>query len=92
MMGTKTAVSHSRPHIQLRLDSNSASRRYLPFIWLALLLLAAILLPDRIWNTLLVGFGGLFLIAYLWVRLLANGLLLQDAGVAGTCGTGRDPG
>lgn len=70
MMDTKTAVS--RPHIQLHLG-----RSRLPLIWLALLLLAAILLPDRIWNTLLVGFGGLFIIAYLWVRLLAKGLYAE---------------
>jgi uncharacterized protein (DUF58 family) len=69
MMDTKTAVS--RPHIQLHLGGR------LPFIWLALLLLAAILLPDRIWNTLLVGFGGLFIIAYLWVWLLAKGLYAE---------------
>lgn len=70
MMDTKTAVT--QPRIQLRLGKNR-----LPFIWLALLLLAAILLPDRIWNTLLVGFGGLFFIAYLWVKLLAGGLYAE---------------
>jgi uncharacterized protein (DUF58 family) len=67
MLNPKTAVSS--PHIQLHLD-----KKRLPFLWFVLLLLAAILLPDRVWNTLLVGFGGLFLIAYLWARLLAQGL------------------
>ncbi len=52
--------------IQLRLR--------LPLIWLAVLLLGAFLLPDRIWNTLLVGFGGLFIVAYIWVWLLSRGL------------------
>ena len=67
MLESKTAVSN--PHIQLHLGGSR-----LPLLWFILLLLAAILLPDRIWNTLLVGFGGLLIIAYLWVRLLANGL------------------
>jgi uncharacterized protein (DUF58 family) len=53
-------------HIELRLR--------LPLIWLILLLAAAILLPDRVWNTLLVGIGGLFVIAYFWARSLAAGL------------------
>jgi uncharacterized protein (DUF58 family) len=64
---TKTAVS--QPRIQLHLGGSR-----LPLIWLLLLALAAILLPNRIWNTLLIGFGGLFIIAYLWVKLLANDL------------------
>ena len=49
-------------------------RLRLPLVWLALLFIAAILLPDRTWNTLLVGIGGLFGVAYIWVRLLARGL------------------
>jgi uncharacterized protein (DUF58 family) len=53
-------------HIELRLR--------LPVVWLLLLLLAALLLPDRIWNTLLVGLGGLFVVAYAWARSLASGL------------------
>ena len=67
MLDTKTAVS--QPHIQLHMGGSR-----LPLLWFVLLLIAAILLPDRIWNTLLVGFGGLLTIAYLWVKLLANGL------------------
>ena len=67
MTDRQTAVSPQK--IELRLNSNR-----LPLIWLGLLLIAAILLPDRTWNTLLVGFGGLFAIAYIWVRLLARGL------------------
>jgi uncharacterized protein (DUF58 family) len=59
----------TQPKIQVRMGSS-----YLPFILLGFLLLAAILLPDRVWNTLLVGFGGLFVIAYLWTRMLAEGL------------------
>ncbi|MEW5989006.1 MAG: DUF58 domain-containing protein [Chloroflexota bacterium] len=49
-------------------------RRPLPAVWLLLLLVAAVLLPDRIWNTLLIGLGGLFLVAYLWARQMARGL------------------
>lgn len=53
-------------HIELRLR--------LPVVWLLLLLLAAVLLPDKTWNTLLVGLGGLFVVAYAWARSLAGGL------------------
>jgi hypothetical protein len=52
-------------------------RLRLPLIWLVVLLLTAIFLPNRIWNTLLIGLGGLFLAAYLWVRALAQGLYAQ---------------
>jgi uncharacterized protein (DUF58 family) len=52
-------------------------RLRLPLILLAVLLLTAIFLPNRIWNTLLIGLGGLFLAAYLWVRALAQGLYAQ---------------
>ncbi|MDX1414247.1 MAG: DUF58 domain-containing protein [Candidatus Promineifilaceae bacterium] len=46
----------------------------LPLVWLGVLFIGAFLLPDRIWNTLLVGFGGLFIVAYIWVWLLSRGL------------------
>jgi uncharacterized protein (DUF58 family) len=49
-------------------------RLRLPVISLLLLLIAAILLPSRVWNTLLVGLGGLLLIAYIWARQLARHL------------------
>jgi uncharacterized protein (DUF58 family) len=45
-----------------------------PLLWLLLLLLAALFLPARAWNSLLVGLGGLLLIAYGWARQLAHGL------------------
>jgi uncharacterized protein (DUF58 family) len=54
--------------IQVRL------RRRLPFVWLILLILVAVLLPHRIWNTILIGFGGLIAIAYFWARHLSQGL------------------
>ena len=38
------------------------------------LLAAAFLLPDQVWNTLLIGLGGLFLVGYVWVRQLATHL------------------
>jgi uncharacterized protein (DUF58 family) len=47
---------------------------YLPLIWLLLLALAAVFLPGRIWNTLLVGLGGLFVVAYWWARVMKSGL------------------
>jgi uncharacterized protein (DUF58 family) len=49
-------------------------RLRLPVLWLVVLLLGTFLLPDRVWTTLLIGFGGLFLVAYVWVWLLARGL------------------
>ncbi len=49
-------------------------RLRLPLIWLALLLITAFFLPSRVWNTLLVGIGGLFVIAFAWVWLLSRGL------------------
>jgi uncharacterized protein (DUF58 family) len=55
-------------------DAHIALRLRLPIIWLAILLVVAVALPDRIWNTLLVGLGGLFLVALIWARLLAGGL------------------
>lgn len=57
-----------KPAVSLRLRSR------LPLIWLASLLLAAVFLPDRIWTTFLVGFGGLFAVALLWAQQLAGGL------------------
>ncbi len=58
----------AQPQITLRAGSRA------PLIWLAVLLIAAIFLPDRAWNSLLIGFGGMFGAAYLWARLLAKGL------------------
>jgi len=56
------------PEVSLRLYSR------LPLLWLALIFLAALLLPGRIWTTLLIGLGGLFIIAYVWANQLARGL------------------
>jgi uncharacterized protein (DUF58 family) len=49
-------------------------RSRLPLLWLVLLLIATLLLPGRIWNTFLVGLGGMVLVAYFWARRLARGL------------------
>jgi uncharacterized protein (DUF58 family) len=49
-------------------------RMKLPFLWLAGLLIAALLLPDRVWTTLLTGLIGLLLVAFFWARDLARGL------------------
>jgi uncharacterized protein (DUF58 family) len=43
-------------------------------VWSLLLLAAAVLLPHRVWTTLLVGLGGLVLVAYIWARQLLRGL------------------
>ena len=45
-----------------------------PFVVFIILLIAAFVLPDQIWNTLLIGFGGMFVVAYFWVWLLAHHL------------------
>ncbi len=49
-------------------------QRRLPFVGLILLLVATLLLPGKIWITLLIGFGGMIIVAYLWARQLAKGL------------------
>ncbi|KAA3656577.1 MAG: DUF58 domain-containing protein [Chloroflexi bacterium] len=36
--------------------------------------IASILLPDRVWYTLLIGIGGLFVVSYVWIRQLAKGV------------------
>ncbi|WP_420644063.1 DUF58 domain-containing protein [Candidatus Leptofilum sp.] len=46
-------------------------RLKLPLIIFLFLLAAALLLPHKVWNTLLIGLGGLFLVGYVWVRQLA---------------------
>jgi len=46
----------------------------LPLVLLALLLTTAVYLPDRIWNTLLVGVGGLFIISFIWTVTLSKNL------------------
>lgn len=57
-----------RPGTRIRL------RLRLPLLLVAILAVLALLTPDRIWTTLLVGLSGLILIAYWWTRLLATGL------------------
>lgn len=42
-------------------------RLRLPVISFAILLAAAFLLPNPVWNTLLIGLGGLFVVGYVWV-------------------------
>lgn len=43
-----------------------------PIVLIVLLFVLAILLPHQVWNMLLFGFGSIFVIAYLWVRQLAQ--------------------
>lgn len=67
--GPSSTIGHAGQdpvRIQLRLR--------MPLIWLGILLVAAFLMPDRVWNTLLVGLGGLFVVAYYWVWRLKLGL------------------
>lgn len=46
----------------------------LPIVWLIFLAITAVLLPGRIWSILLIGFGGMVIVAFIWVRLLAHQL------------------
>lgn len=46
-------------------------RLRLPLIIFLLLLAAALLLPSRVWNTLLIGLGGLFVVGFVWTKQLA---------------------
>ena len=66
IMVSSTGTDSSTAVIQLRLK--------LPIFWLAVCFVAAFILPDRIWNTLLIGIGGLFVISYVWARYLQSGL------------------
>jgi uncharacterized protein (DUF58 family) len=52
-------------------------RLRLPALSLLLLGAAAFVLPDRVWNTLLIGLGGMFVVAYGWVWFLGKGLYAQ---------------
>jgi uncharacterized protein (DUF58 family) len=49
--------------------------RYLPVV-VGLLLLLQLFAPHKGWTILLVGFGGAWLVSYLWARSLARGLEL----------------
>jgi uncharacterized protein (DUF58 family) len=55
-------------------DAEIRLRLRLPVLWIAGLVAAALLLPDRVWTTLLIGLGGLVLVAYAWARSLSLGL------------------
>ncbi len=57
-----------RPAVRIR------PRTRLPFVWLAFLLTAVVLVPDRIWTALLVALVGLLSISYVWTRMLAAGV------------------
>ncbi len=55
-------------------DARISLRLRLPLLWLAGLLAAALVLPNRLWTTLLVGLAGLLVVAFAWARNLAIGL------------------
>ncbi|MEZ4541272.1 MAG: DUF58 domain-containing protein [Chloroflexota bacterium] len=67
-----------RARLNRRLLGNDESRLEmgfrLPLLWLAGLLVAALLLPDRIWTTFLVALLGLVAVSFFWARALARGL------------------
>ena len=46
----------------------------LPLLLLGIVGLTAVFLPDRVWNTILIGMGGLFLLAFGWTASLARNL------------------
>jgi uncharacterized protein (DUF58 family) len=56
----------SKPRIQIR--------QRLPIIGLLLFLALSLVLPSRIWMTLLIGLGGVFIISFIWARQLSKGL------------------
>jgi uncharacterized protein (DUF58 family) len=60
--------AHTIPTTQIEL------RLRLPILSFFIVLAAALLFPNRAWNTLLVGLGGMFLAAYLWAQSMARGL------------------
>ena len=49
-------------------------RMRLPLFLLGVLGITAVFLPDRVWNTLLIGIGGLFLVSFVWTYALAKNL------------------
>ena len=49
-------------------------RLRLPFLWLVGLAAGALLLPDRVWTTLLIALIGLLSVAFFWARQLGRGL------------------
>lgn len=62
-------------HAEKQVSTVKIEMRFrLPLIFLAILLAGAFLLPDQVWNTLLIGFGGLYLAAFIWAALLSRGL------------------
>ncbi len=68
--GTRESLPDESQSSEIKLEL----RLRLPLVWLGVLLVTAVLLPDRVWNTLLVGFGGMVLLAYGWTRFLITGL------------------
>lgn len=52
-------------------------RPKLPLILLGVLLITAVYLPDRIWNTLIIGIGGLFVISFVWTFTLSRNLYVN---------------
>jgi uncharacterized protein (DUF58 family) len=59
-------ISETKPTLKLQ--------RRLPLLLLAVVALAALLLPSRVWTTLLVGLAGLIIVAYFWAWEMARGL------------------
>ncbi len=64
------------------------SKAKLPALWLVLLASLAILLPDKVWNVLLIGLGGLYVIAWYWARDLGQTLQAERRLKFGWVGVG----
>jgi uncharacterized protein (DUF58 family) len=58
-------------------DARLSVRSRVPFLWLAGLASAALLLSDRLWTTLLAGTAALIAIAFIWAWALARGLAAE---------------
>ena len=49
-------------------------RLRLPVVFFLFLLAAAFLIPHQVWNMLLIGLGGLFVVGFVWIRQMATHL------------------
>lgn len=63
---------HTNPPFDSDVKLNT---RLLPMLVVGLILLQ-LAFPHRVWSTLLVGMGGLWLVSYVWIRSLAQSLRL----------------
>ena len=62
----------SRKKVEPAVPLKIQIRFKLPLALLGILLVTAVFLPDRAWNTLLVGVGGLFIVAFVWTLIMGT--------------------